>query len=150
MVKRSNASDGFLREEEKTRIEQAVASAESLTSAEIKVVVVRHCWASIKAKAAAIFKKHRLDKTAQRNCVLILVVTTNREFLIYGDEGIHDKVGQGFWDDVRNEMTGLFKQDRFGDGLVAAVRRSGEKLAHFFPLQDDDINEVSNEVVHDG
>ena len=149
MAKRSNAPGGFLHHEENRQIEDAIASAEKTTSAEIKVVVVRHCWTDIKTKAASIFRKHQLDRTALRNCVLILLVTTNHEFLIYGDEGIHQKVGQGFWDDVRDEMTSLFKQDRFGDGLAVAVQRIGEKLEHFFPRQDDDVNEVSDEVIHD-
>ncbi len=44
-------------------------------------------------------------------CVLILGVTVNREFLLHGDEGIHAKVGQAFWDEVRNEMLSLFAED---------------------------------------
>jgi uncharacterized membrane protein len=149
MAKRSTAPDEFLHESEKTQIENAVSFAESTTSAEVKVVIVRHCWSDIRKKAASIFKKHQLDRTAQRNCVLILLVTTNREFLIYGDEGIHQKVGQDFWEDVRDEMIASFKRDRFGDGLAAAVRQVGEKLGDHFPRQRDDVNEVSDEVIHD-
>ena len=116
-------------------------------SAEVKVVVVRYCWDDIYAKAARVFRKFGLDRTELRNCVLIMLVVTNQEYLIYGDEGIHQKVGDGFWDDVRDEMQGFFLEDRFGDGLVHAVHRVGEKLTGNFPYQTNDVDEIPNEVV---
>lgn len=148
-MRRTNDPAKFLSPEEKARVEAAVAAAEHQTSAEIKVILVRHCWGSIKAKAASVFRKHGLDRTALRNCVLILLVTTNREFLIYGDQGIHEKAGQSLWDGCRDEMTKAFKEDRFGDGLETTVLKVGEKLAAFFPHQADDRNEISDEVGHE-
>lgn len=85
-------------------INAAINEAERSTSAEIKVVVTRHCWGNLKDKAFKIFRKLDLHRTEQRNCVLVLLVVANREFLIYGDEGIHEKVGQDSWDDVRYRM----------------------------------------------
>jgi uncharacterized membrane protein len=118
-----------------------------MTSAEIKLVIVKHCLTSIKRKARKIFKKYKLDQTGQRNCVLILVVTTNRQFLIYGDEGIHEKVGQHFWEEIEKSITMKFKENKMGDGLSAGVHLIGAKLAQYFPLQSDDINEISDDVV---
>lgn len=139
----------FLSAEESAAVVAAVAEAERRTSAEIKVAIVRHCWDRIHIKAARIFRKLGLHKTAQRNCVLILLVTTNREFLIYGDQGIHERVGQGFWDDVRNAMENKFREDRFGEGLVEGIRRIGDKLAAHFPRGREDRNEISDEVAHE-
>ena len=139
----------FLCPEESARVESVIAEAEQYTSAEIKLVIVSHCWTDIRAKAASIFKKQGLQNTVQRNCVLILVVTANREFLIYGDEGIHAKVGQGFWDEVRNEMLSFFAEARVGDALCAGIKRAGEKLKVFFPRQKEDRNEVPNEVAYE-
>ena len=144
---RKSTANGFLTEEESTRIEQAIAEVELTTSAEVKVVVLRYCWDDIYVKAARIFSKFRLDKTELRNCVLVMLVVTNQEYLIYGDEGIHEKVGDGFWDDVRDEMLTHFVCDHFGDGLVHAVHRVGEKLADYFPYQTDDVDEIPNEVI---
>jgi uncharacterized membrane protein len=111
------------------------------------VVLARHCWGNIKTKARKIFGELGLDRTEQRNGVLLLLIVSNREFLIYGDEGIHEKVGQGFWDDVCQEMLEAFRQDQFADGICRGVRRVGEKLAQHFPHQRDDVDEISNEVV---
>jgi len=106
-------------------------AAEKKTSAEIKVVIARHCWGNIQAKAMKIFAKHNLHETAQRNCVLILLVIANRDFVIFGDKGIHEKAGQELWDSVRNKMGEFFRQDKFGDGLAAGVQAVGEKLIEF-------------------
>ena len=112
-MKRSTNPKDFLTPEESRRLAAAIARAEKQTSGEIKVVLVRHCWTDIRARAARTFKKLNLDKTAARNCVMIMLVLTNREFLIYGDEGIHEKVGQDFWNDVRDLMLDKFKDDKY-------------------------------------
>lgn len=138
----------FLTKAETDAVNAAVREAERSACAEVKVVLVRHCWGSLKTKAHRIFKDLGLDKTKQRNCVLLVLVVTNREFLIYGDEGIHEKVGPDFWSDVRDDLAEAFRQDRFGEGIAHGVRRIGEKLAHYFPLQQDDIDEVSNEIIY--
>lgn len=118
-MKRPGNPKNFLSPEEKQLIEAAVAATEKQTSAEIKVAICRHCWGDIREKARKIFAKHKLQKTALRNCVLILLVIANREFLIFGDQGIHEKAGQELWDSVRDKMAEFFRQDKFGEGHAA-------------------------------
>ena len=146
-MKRSKNPKKFLSDDELYRVSTKIAAAESLTSAEIKLVIVKHCLTDIKRKALKIFKKYRLDQTAQRNCVLILVVTTNRQFLIYGDRGIHEKVGQNFWEEIEKSITLKFKENKMGEGLSTGIHLIGAKLAQYFPFQSDDINEISDDVV---
>ncbi|HPC95854.1 MAG TPA: TPM domain-containing protein [Sedimentisphaerales bacterium] len=145
---RPTSPKSFLTAAEAAGVHAAVAEAERRTSAELKVVLARHCWGDLKRKARRIFRELGLDRTEGRNCVLILLILTNREFLIYGDEGIHARVGQGFWDDVRREMQEAFGRNAFGDGIAAGVRRIGEKLAQHFPCQRNDVDEISNEIVY--
>jgi uncharacterized membrane protein len=145
-MNRSSNPKTFLTAEETQQLDSAVRQAEKQTSGEIKVVLTRHCWADLRAKAAQVFKKHGLDKTERRNCAMIMMVLANREFLIYGDEGIHEKVGQDFWDDVRDTMLDKFKEGEFGEGLCVGVQRIGEKLAQFFPYRADDKDEISDDV----
>ena len=125
----------------------AVREAESRTSAEIRVVLVRHCWGDLRRKAIRTFRKLELDRTVQRNCVMIMLVLANHEFLIYGDRGIHEQVGQGFWDETRDLMARHFADGEFGEGLCAAVRQVGEKLAALYPWREDDVNEIPDEFV---
>lgn len=145
-MKRSKNPEKFLDASEKEVVGNAIKKAEKGTSAEIKLVIVRHCWGDIKDKAAKIFRKNSLDNTKERNCVMIMLVLTNREFLIYGDEGIHKHVGQNFWDDTKNTMLEYFKNDEFGKGIACGIESIGEKLHNFYPYRKDDINEISDEI----
>ena len=149
MSKRPSRAEKFLSPEEKKRVESAIRVTEEKTSAEIKLVLVSHCWGDIWDKAGAIFRKRGLHRTQERNAVLILLVTANRELLIYGDEGIYQKVAQPLWDDVKDEMVREFKKDDFVAGLTLGVERIGEKLSEFFPPRADDINEIPDTVVHE-
>jgi uncharacterized membrane protein len=148
-MKRSNNPKKFFSSTEVSAIEHAIKDAESLTSAEIKLFVNRHCWRTIKGKAAGVFKKLGLHKTENRNCVLILLVLSNREFLIYGDQGIHEKVGQDFWDDTRATMATYFKKDLFGEGVCAGIKLIGEQLAKYFPAKSKDKNEISDTIKYE-
>jgi len=147
-MKRSTNPEDFLTPEEKAQIENAIGAAEKKTNAEIKFVISRHCWGNIRDKAVSVFRKLGLYQTKERNCVLIMLVTTNREFAIYGDTGINSKVTQEYWDTEKDAMVKAFREDRFGDGVAAAVTAVGNKLAEFYPPTADDVNEISNEVAH--
>ncbi|GMR24242.1 MAG: hypothetical protein BMS9Abin37_2760 [Acidobacteriota bacterium] len=149
MPKRPSRAENFLSREEKHQVEAAIKKAEQKTSAEIKLVLASHCWGNIWDKAGSVFRKRGLKRTQERNAVLILLVTTNRELLIYGDEGIHQKAGQSLWDDVKEQMLAEFRQDDFVAGLTLGVERIGHKLAEFFPPRADDINEIPDGVVHE-
>lgn len=146
MPKRSNNPREFLSAEETALVEQAVKQAEAKTSAEIKILFARHCWGSVHDKAVRMFNKLGLHETAHRNCVLILLVTTNREFAILGDSGIHEKAGQEHWDEVRNGMMRLFKEGAFAEGICDAIAMIGQKLAMYFPHEQNDVDEISDNV----
>ena len=50
-------------------------------------------------RAAWVFKKLGMHKTAERNGVLFYLAVDDRKFAIIGDAGINAKVPAGFWDD---------------------------------------------------
>lgn len=148
-MKRGMNPKRFFKPDEQEAIEAAIKSAEQMTSAEIKLIVLRHCWQDIKVKAVELFRKYRLYDTQERNAVLILLVTTNREFLIYGDEGINSKVGQTFWNDVIEQMQHHFRSNLFGIGLQKGIEQIGDKLNAFYPCQSGDTNEIGNEIAYE-
>ena len=143
----SESPKTFLSDDDLARVTSKIAGAEKMTSAEIKLVIAEKCRTDIRRKALRTFKKYKLDKTARRNGVLILVVASKRQLLLYGDRGIHEKVGQHFWDEARDAMLYQFKNEKFGDGLSTGIHLIGEKLADIFPYEPDDENEISNDVV---
>jgi uncharacterized membrane protein len=141
--------DRLLSRGEIDRIEAKIAAAERLTSAELRVILTRSSWLGIKRKARRLFDKHGLHKTADRNAVLVLVDVRSREILIYGDEGIDQRVDNQFWDDVRDMMIEEFRQGRLADGLCIGIRTLGETLSQFFPPTGSDVNELENALIFD-
>ncbi|MBN1444934.1 MAG: TPM domain-containing protein [Candidatus Omnitrophica bacterium] len=136
----------FLSEEEKRLIDGAIDKAEKETSGEIKLFIGRFCWGSIEDKAGRVFRKLGLSKTKERNGVLIYLVTANREFLIYGDEGINSKVPADFWDGIKDRMEENFSRGDFGKGLAEAIETIGVQLKAYFPCRKDDRNELSDDI----
>jgi len=147
-MQRSGDPKQFLRLDETARIEAAIANAEQNTSAEIKLVLCRHCWGNIRDKAVKVFRKLGLDRTSEHNCLLILLVTTTREFAIYADSGINAKVEPDYWSTEKDRMQQAFREDKFGDGIAAAVISVGQRLSKLFPPTAVHRRQVSNEVAH--
>ena len=102
------------------------------------------------AKIREEFARLEMHKTHARNAVLILVAPQSRKFAIFGDEAIHAKCGQPFWDEVAAAMTGYFREGKFTDGLVHAIGHAGQFLAKHFPRQPDDKNELPDNVIDRG
>jgi uncharacterized membrane protein len=132
------------------RIEQAIAAAERQSSGELRVVIQRGAVTDPVAAARAEFARLEMFKTRQRNAVLILVAPASRTFAIFGDEAIHAKCGQPFWEEVAAAMTGYFRESKFTDGLVHAIDRAGKLLAKHFPRRPDDKNELPDDVIDRG
>jgi len=140
---------GFLSQAEEQRVGAAIAAAERATTAEIKVVVLRWCWSDLAGKAVEVFHRLALDRTKAHNCVLILVVRANREFIIYGDRGISARVGFDYWFDVRDVMAGHFRAGRMAEGVCEAIGMIGEKMAEHYPAQGENPNEIDDAIVHE-
>ncbi len=136
----------FFDPEARRRIRDAIAAAEGKTSGEIRLHLARRTAGDVRAAAAAVFTALGMQATAERNGVLIYISVADHRFCILGDEGIDHAVHREFWDQVRDEMQGCFMHRRFLDGVLTAVRRTGEKLGEHFPIRPDDVNELPNEI----
>jgi uncharacterized membrane protein len=87
-----------------------------------------------------------MHKTELRNGTLIYLAVEDKKFAIFGDEGINKVVPEGFWKDVKEEMRSFFVKGDFAEGIRVGVMQVGEKLKEFFPYQDDDVNELSDDI----
>lgn len=136
----------FLNEKEQQAVQYAIAEAELLTSGEIRVHIESSSKMAVLDRAVEVFKYLKMDQTRQRNGVLIYLAWIDRKFGIIGDKGINDLVPDGFWDEVRNAMAIEFKKGDFAEGLIKGIGMAGEKLSEFFPPDENDKNELSNDV----
>lgn len=129
------------------RIQAAIAAAERATSGEIRVSVARFFWGSVRHAAKNAFARLGMAKTKDHNAVLFFIVPARKKFVVLGDEGIHAKVGQEFWECVAGLMSDHFKKGEFTEGLVEAIGEAGRKLAAHFPYDAKvDVNELADDV----
>ncbi len=142
----TNSTESFLTQDDENAIIQAIIAAELNTSGEIRVHIENHSDMDVLERAKQVFFELGMDKTAARNGVLFYVGIADKTFAILGDEGI-DKVVEGtFWDSTKNIVISHFKKQQYKQGLTEGILQAGERLKQFFPLLDDDTNELSNEI----
>lgn len=115
------------------RIESAIAAAELRTSAPIHVSLAPHFWGELRQTAERAFERLGLTATPERNGILFFVAPTRREFVVLGDVGIHQKVGQEFWDHVAAAVSSRIKQGDLTDGLVHGIETVADELERRFP-----------------
>lgn len=128
------------------RIVAAIQEAEKDTSGEIRVHIDNFCKGDAIERATEVFFKLKMNETVQRNGVLIYLAVKDHKFAIIGDEGINNVVENDFWEDIKNDMTQSFRNNLFTDGIIYGVLRCGKKLKAYFPHQENDIDELSNEI----
>ena len=128
------------------RIVEAIRRAESQTSGEIRVYISDSEVDDPLLAARARFTGMGMAQTRERNGVLIFVAPKSQTFAVIGDEGVHARCGEAFWQSVSEEMRRHFTDDAMTDGIVQAISTAGELLGRHFPRLDDDQNELPDHV----
>lgn len=136
----------FLTELEEKAVIEAIQEAERNTSGEIRVHFERGSELGPIERAQEVFYSLGMDKTKNKNGVLFYVAVDDHQFAILGDEGIDHKVPDDFWESIRDEVIREFKKSDFSEGLRLGILHAGEKLKEFFPYEDSDENELSDEI----
>jgi uncharacterized membrane protein len=132
---------------DRDRIKAAIQAAEHRTSGEICVSVAPLFWGSVEKAADKAFGRLGMTRTKDRNGVLFFVVPARRKFVVLGDQGIHERVGQDFWNAVAAAVSEKFRQGDFTGGLVHGIETVGEQLSTHFPYDPTtDKNELSDDV----
>jgi len=138
--------EDFLTKEEEQAIVEAIRVAEKNTSGEIRVHIEKTTSIDAYERAMEVFHELKMDATQLKNGVLIYVAVKDKNFVICGDKGINDLVPTDFWDTTKDVMASHFKNGNFKQGLVDGITRAGEQLQKYFPFEEDDTNELSNEI----
>ena len=140
-----NASSFFTKEQQ-AQILASVKEAELETSGEIRVHIESSLKGDVLDRAAWLFKKLDMHKTADRNGVLFYLAVKDRKFAIIGDAGINAKVPAGFWNDVSELLQKNFREGKFTEGLSEGILLAGDHLKNHFPHKLDDVNELPDEI----
>lgn len=111
----------------------AIREAEQKTSGQIRVLVSHKSVDDPVAAAQKEFVRLGMEKSPERNGVLIFVSPRAHKFAVIGDAGVHSKCGDEFWQKLAEVMTDYFRKSEFTQGLIHGVRKAGELLADHFP-----------------
>jgi uncharacterized membrane protein len=136
----------------KSPIVEAIGLAEVGTSGEIRVHLSRKWWEKDPmARAHKLFDKFGMSRTSQRNAVLLYVNLRKHKFAIYGDSGVHEKVGQVFWDRVLADLTQGLRSTHYEKAIAEAVVQIGAVLKTHFPVNSsqENLDELPNHVTLD-
>lgn len=139
----------FFSADETERILEAIRNAERRTSGEVRIFVESRCrFVDATDRAAEVFFQLRMDHTEQRNGTLLYVAIRDHQVAVFGDEGIHQKVGPQYWETEVRKMLDSFGKQHLVDGLVECITDIGEALYLHFPYdRDTDKNELPDEIV---
>ncbi len=145
----SKKSVDFFTNEEKQTIISAIKSAERMTSGEVRVFVESKCsFVNALDRATEIFGTLKMYKTDDRNAVLVYVALKDKQLAVFGDTGIHQKVGNEFWNKSIAEMLQHFNKENYAVGIAQVVTQIGQALTHHFPFNNDtDKNELPDDIV---
>jgi len=111
----------------------AIREAEQKTTGLIRVFISHKHVEDAVAAAQEEFLRTGMDKSPERNNVLIFVAPRVHKFAVIGDEGVHKKCGDEFWRKLADAMSGYFRRSKFTAGIVHRVQKAGELLVEHFP-----------------
>mgnify|MGYP000638668261 FL=1 len=137
----------FLSKKDEEEIIEAIRTAESHTSGEVRVHLEKTTGEmDIFDRAMEVFHMLKMDNTKHDNGVLIYVAVEDHNFVIYGDKGINDVVPDDFWESTKDAIVEKFKKGEFKQGLVDGILTAGQQLKKHFPYSDETRDELSNEI----
>jgi uncharacterized membrane protein len=139
----------FFTAEEQQQLIEAIQKAEQQTSGEVRIFVESKCrYVDALDRAQEIFFSLKMNETELRNGTLIYVAIKDRQAAVFGDEGIHQKVGQKYWEDEVKKMLSHFRNQKLADGICQGIFDLGEALKFYFPYNSGtDKNELPDEIV---
>ena len=136
----------FFVKEQQQMLVNAIVSAELKTSGEIRLHINNFCFGNELKAAQKVFNKLSMHKTNERNGVLIYISVLSRKIAVFGDEGIHQKLGNAFWQVVVDNLIIKFRQNKKAEALSECILELGEQLGKYFPRNSNDVNELPNTI----
>ncbi len=138
--------EDFLSADDEQAVVQAIKLAEEQTSGEIRVHLEKTTNLDAYERALEVFFQLKMNETQLQNGVLIYLAVADKKLAICGDKGINNLVSDNFWDQTKNMMLEHFKAGNFKKGLVDGITQAGQQLKKYFPFDENDTNELSNEI----
>ncbi len=146
---RTQSNSPFFSKEEQKQIILAIQEAEMHTTGEVRLFVESKCkYVNALDRALLIFDHLQMEQTVNRNAVLIYIALKDRQLAIFGDEGIHNRVGEIFWNKELEKIISEFSNEHYVEGIIDVINDVGEVLKkHFSAEAATNKNELPDDIV---
>lgn len=134
------------------KVVQSIQDVESRTTGEIHVHLSKAIYEKDPFEGAQrVFARYSMQRTQDRNAILVYINEKKRRFAIIGDLGIHQIVGQKYWNEKSAQLQHYIQTMEMDSALSLIVVDLGKALELHFPLQRDGVsrNQISDEITSD-
>lgn len=144
--KRNRAS--FLSTEAIERLTECIRTQELGTTGEIRLFIESRCpYMDPVRRAAEIFNHLKMNHTSNRNGVLIYIAYLDKDFALYADSALYQKLPAGFLAQEGKHLAIYFHKQAFEEGIRQCIEATGQQLNIHFPWHGEQKNELPDEIV---
>ena len=93
------------------------------------------------------FENLRLNRTKTQHALMFFVSIDEKYVEIIANEKISKEVSNDYWQAIVDDFTKDVKNGDLSGGYLKAINTCSTFLIKEFPIQDDDINELPNDVI---
>jgi uncharacterized membrane protein len=138
----------FFTPEQQQRLIASIQAAEKNTSGEVRVFIESKCkFVDPVDRAKEIFFNLQMEKTKDRNAVLLYLAMDDHQMALFADEGIYQRLGKEYWYAEVKKIISAFTKDDYAGGICAVVEDIGDALQANFPYASNDKNELPDEII---
>lgn len=102
---------------------------------------------SVRERAVRAFYEKGLYRTRHETGILIFISLFERKVWILGDRGINARIDPQSWQKLAETLSSGLKEGRACEALCSVINSCGEELAHHFPREADDSNELADDLL---
>ena len=100
----------------------------------------------VRRRARQAYFDYCRGRTKEDTGIIIYVSLFEHTVLILGDNFVSKKIDQAEWDEIRNIMLAHLKQGALSNAICEGIIQTGIYVKDKFPVTDDDISELPNEI----
>ena len=100
----------------------------------------------VQARARQVFFDQRVHRTGRATGLLVYVSLEEHMACLLADDATETALGPGALDELCAELVGGLRADPAG-AIANTIEKAGERLAETLPIEDGDINEISDAVI---
>jgi len=100
----------------------------------------------VKERALRHFMESGVYNTRDRTGILIFISLLEHRVELLADAGIAEKISREKWNDIVNDIILGIRSGQLTEHLNIAIEECGKLLKEFFPIKEDDTNELPDTV----